>query len=109
MNSGSADAISPGVGLGDLRFLDGTYQLGTGTPGDDQRFMEITNLIWDWGNALGVVGSHETGHSVGLVHDDGNSLNIMRAAASRSFLSSTNTRFSSGSRAVLDGGLGLVP
>lgn len=107
--SGLNSSLSPALGASDLKYLDGTYSLGSGTPSEDARFRDIDEVIDDWGHAVGVVGSHETGHSVGLVHDDGNSLNIMRSSASQSFLSNENARFSSGSRSVLNNNLGLVP
>jgi hypothetical protein len=104
---GTNSDLSPALTGSDLQFLDGTYQLGSGTSADDQRLLDIRSVIDNWGQAIGIVGCHETGHSVGLPHDDSNSLNIMKSAASRSFLSSPDTRFGAQSSGLLDANLGI--
>ena len=107
--NGTNSTLSPALASGDLMFLDDSYTLGSGTPSEDARFLAVRDVILDWGHAVGVVGAHETGHSVGLQHDDTHSLNIMRTSVSSPFLSSTSVRFSAANAAILDTNLGVVP
>lgn len=102
---GLDSVLSPGLAPSDLPYVDGSYVLGT-SPGQDSRFTRVRDVIWDWGHALGVIGSHEIGHSVGLPHDDSNNLNIMRSWASQDHVSNPNVRFSNSNRNLLRSNLG---
>ena len=105
--SGTNSSLGQALTAADLQFLDGSYSLGSGSAADDSRFMDIRGVINDWGQAVGIVGCHETGHSVGLPHDNSNSLNIMKPSVSSSFLSSPDSRFGSMSSGILDVNLGI--
>lgn len=100
--------LTPGLGPGDLSYVDGSYLLGS-DPSRDARFLEVRGVIWDWGYALGLINAHEVGHSVGLVHDDSHSLNIMLSFSSLGWVSDPAVRFSAASQSRLNGNLGRVP
>lgn len=103
---GRSSRLRPGLVPSDLRYLDGTYQLGDGTRRNDQRFQRVRTTISDWAHALAVVTAHEVGHSVGLGHDESHRRGIMRAAINSSLLSDLDTRFSDSSARTLFDNLG---
>ena len=98
---GRRSTLRPGLTPSDLRYLDGSYQLGAGSRSDDRRFERIRRTISDWAHALAVVTAHEVGHSVGLEHDESHGRGIMQAALSSSLLSDLDTRFADPSLTTL--------
>ncbi|GIW71861.1 MAG: hypothetical protein KatS3mg102_1403 [Planctomycetota bacterium] len=105
---GVRSVLSPALRSSELRFVDGSYQLGQGTASEDARFIEIREALLDYGMAIGLVLAHEVGHSVGLDHDRAGSLSIMSAALSERMLSNPNMEFSQTARALLDRNLGFT-
>jgi hypothetical protein len=96
----------PALTLADLRFVDGSYVLGAGSRADDDRFVEIDDVITDWATAIGNVVAHEVGHSVGLQHTAGG---IMIGTTNSRDLSDGTLQFSQASLDVLVRNLGVTP
>ena len=103
---GQSFRSGPPLTLADLRFVDGTYFLGAGTPAQDDRFRQIDAVITDWATAIGNVLAHEVGHSVGLVHT---ARGIMIGTTNSRDLSDPNLPFSQSSLQVLAQNLGVQP
>ncbi|MDC3379027.1 pre-peptidase C-terminal domain-containing protein [Planctomycetota bacterium] len=103
---GRNSVLSPALRASDRRYLDGTYRLGDG--GDDRRFRQVLDVIDDWAHALACIVSHEVGHSVGLNHDESDTLGIMQAQVGRWLLSNRRAHFSTVSADILDANLGVA-
>jgi hypothetical protein len=92
----------------DLKFVNGQYKLGQGTAAEDDRMKAISDVIADWGTAIGNVVAHEIGHSVGLDHDN-STRGIMLAVGTPQDFSDPNIAFSPRSQATLKQTLGIQP
>lgn len=103
---GQTNASGAPLTMADLKFVDGTYVLGSGTAAEDARFQEIDAVISDWATAIGNVVAHEVGHSVGLQHTTGG---IMVGTVSSSNLSDSTLSFSQTSIQVLTTNIGIQP
>ncbi len=103
---GRDSVLSPALGARDLRFLDGSYRLGSGSSQDDARFRAIDAAIHDWGTALGNVVAHEVGHAVGLDHDASPGF-IMQALVDANDLSDPGRSFSDESMDLLVRNVGV--
>lgn len=103
---GRSSTLRTSVRSSEVRFVDGSYQLGDGSASDDARFRSIRTVIADWSQAVGTVTAHEVGHSVGLGHDD-TRRNIMNSAASSVMLSDPDSTFTSSHLSSLSSNLGV--
>lgn len=106
--SGRRSVLRNRLRSSDLPFVDGSYELGDGSATQDRRFRDVRTAINDYGRSIALIVAHEVGHSLGLDHVGGSSLNIMAPSASSQMMSSTDTRFGNTSRNRLSRNVGVT-
>jgi hypothetical protein len=107
--TGSTWQLVPPLSASDLKFVNGSYTLGSGTAADDQRFLQVQATTTDYATAISFVNAHEIGHSVGLSHDTSDPKGIMLPFATDQLCADPTAHFDVNSLSVLTTNLGKSP